>query len=389
MKLVFIFDYPVSERDAARCGFDRLRMRGYEVEAWDITGYVHPQVAREVRVPDPLQSTTLRRFTSSRETAAALSALPPATFLFLFVYYQLGAVALYRTIGKRQIPYAVMVTNALPRPAATAATREPFVKRVARLTPRKLAWHGVARIPKQWLAVPSPAFVVAGGEESLASQEGFYPVSTATPVVWAHSPDYDHYLKEQAIPREADERQAVFLDEYLPFHPDYHYLRMNAPATAEDYYPKLRAYFEYLERDHGVRVVIAAHPRSEYEKHPDYFGGRAVVRGRTPELVRTSRFVIAHSSTSLNYAVMFERPVVFVTTSDIDATYLGRYGADLAARFVSPRINLDAPPVTWCAAGRVDRDAYARYRAAYIKKPGAPERFTWEIVADHLEQVTT
>jgi hypothetical protein len=134
--------------------------------------------------------------------------------------------------------------------------------------------------------------------------------------------------------------------------------------------------------------VIAAHPRSEYERHPDYFGGRAVIRGRTAELVRTSGFVVAHASTALNYAVMFERPVVFITTDQIDASPgLGRYISDLAARFGSPHVNLDRPPGTWQTPQSIDRQAYTRYRAAYIKREGTPERPCWQIVADELERL--
>lgn len=384
MRAVFIFDYPVSERDARRCGFALLRRNGFEVDVWDTTPVLHPGVHRQVTVPDPLESVPVRRFHSSREIRAALGALPASAFLFLVVYYQLGSVPLYRTVGRLKLRYGVIVANALPRPAMPSGT-DAVLKRLARLRPRTLAWHAVRRIPQRWLGVPPATLVVAGGEESLASQDGFYPVAPASHVVWAHSHDYDHYLEEQQTARTVDPAQAVFLDEYLPFHPDYEYLRIDPPSTADAYYPRLRAYFDYLERTHGVRVVIAAHPRAEYERHPDYFGGRPVVRGRTPELVRSSGFVIAHSSTSLNYAVMFEHPVVFVTTDAIEASaYLGRYIADLAARFGSPRLNLDRAESTWCAAQPVDIGAYHRYRAAYIKKPGSPEQLMWRIVGDEL-----
>lgn len=384
MTLAFLFDYPISERDARRCGFDLLTQKGFSVEAWDVAPYIRPDVDRYVKVPDPLRSTPVRRMESAASTAAALAALPPTSFLFLAVYYQWGSLSLYRAIGRYRLRYGVVVANALPRPAARVG-RDLLLRRLARVTPRKLVARAFGHLPLRALGVPPASLVVAGGEESLASQDGFYPIARSTEVIWAHSLDYDQYLDEIAVPREVGPRQAVFLDEYVPFHPDYHYLRMAAPSTPEAYYPRLCDYFAYLEREHGVEVVIAAHPRSEYEKHPDYFCGRPVIRGRTPELVRTSSLVIAHSSTALSYAVMFERPVVFVTTDAIDRTYLGAFSRDLASRFGSPRINLDQPPATWCGGSAIDRAAYARYRAAYIKKPGAAEARTWEIVSARLE----
>jgi hypothetical protein len=83
---------------------------------------------------------------------------------------------------------------------------------------------------------------------------------------------------------------------------------------------------------------------------------------------------------------MFERPVVFVTTDDLDASPLGPYIADLSARFGGPRINLNRPASEWSGPRAIDREAYRRYRAAYIKKPGTPELPCWQIVADELRQ---
>jgi hypothetical protein len=385
VKVVFIFDFPVSERDSRRCGFDTLRQNGFDVEVWDVTPFLHPAVDRDVTTPDPLESMSVRRFVRSDEAIAALAGLPRGTFVFLVTFYQLRAIPLYRAIGRLGLPYGVIVANALPQPAVPA-TVGAFAERLARLTPRRLLWHVVRRLPYPWLGVPGPALVVAGGEQSLASQQSLYPLTSSSHIVWTHALDYDAYLQEQEVPRQVDQTRGVFLDEYLPYHPDFTYLGIEAPSTADAYYPRLRAYFDYLEKAHGRRMVIAAHPRSEYERHADYFGGRPVIRGRTAELVRTSGFVVAHSSTALSYAVMFERPVVFVTTDDLDASPLGRFIADLAARFDSPRLNLNRAENTWQPARAVNKEAYRRYRAAYIKKEGTPEVPCWQIVADELKR---
>ena len=43
----------------------------------------------------------------------------------------------------------------------------------------------------------------------------------------------------------------------------------------------------FLEKT-GYKVVIAAHPGSEYNLHKDYFGGRHVIKGQTQQLIKNS-----------------------------------------------------------------------------------------------------
>ncbi|TAL09724.1 MAG: hypothetical protein EPO02_09505 [Nitrospirae bacterium] len=197
------------------------------------------------------------------------------------------------------------------------------------------------------------------------------------------------YLNERDRPVSADAKLGVFLDEYLPFHPDYDRLGLTAFSSADAYYPALRRFFDFLEHEHVVRIVIAAHPHSRYEDHPDYFGGRLVVKGQTLELVRKAGFVIAHSSTALNFAVLFRKPVVFVTTDSLQQNQrVARSIRVMASWLGKTPINVDAPlGVDWERELTVDEKAYARYREAYIKKAGSPDKPAWQIVADHLKTV--
>jgi hypothetical protein len=174
----------------------------------------------------------------------------------------------------------------------------------------------------------------------------------------------------------------------LPFHPDYDRLKLKPFSEAEAYYPSLRRFFDFLERERGAGIVIAAHPHSRYkDRLEDFFGGRPVVQGKTLELVRKAGFVIAHSSTALNFAVLFQKPVVFVTTDSLQRSQrMARSIQAMAAWLGKTPINVDAPlGVDWARELTVDEKAYAQYRGAYIKKAGSPEKLAWQIFADHLK----
>ena len=152
----------------------------------------------------------------------------------------------------------------------------------------------------------------------------------------------------------------------------------------------LFTFFDWLERDYGVRIVIAAHPKSLYDRHPDYFGGRPALRGKTAELVRKSGFVLTHGSTALNFAVLFNKPLLFITTYRLQQSLTSRYLFEMARWLGKAPINLDEPlHLDWQKELTIEEQTYGRYRNAYIKKVGSPEKPCWQIFADFLKTLNS
>lgn len=110
------------------------------------------------------------------------------------------------------------------------------------------------------------------------------------------------------------ERIAVFLDDFLPLHPDFA-LNGRSSVSPELYYTQLRRFFAAAEEQWDVRFVIAAHPRSSYSDNP--FGGREIVRARTAELVRDAVVVAAHGSTSVAFAIIYAKPICLLHSPEI------------------------------------------------------------------------
>lgn len=130
--------------------------------------------------------------------------------------------------------------------------------------------------------------------------------------------DYEKYLEKKYAAPLINGKYAVFLDVFLPYHPDIRLVGRKY-INAERYFAAMRKYFDLVERQAGVEVVIAAHPKSEYAS--DAFGGRRIIKSETAVIVRDSEFVISHHSTSMSYAVLNMKPILFVYTADMEAEY--------------------------------------------------------------------
>jgi len=256
-------------------------------------------------------------------------------------------------------------------------------KNLQKITWKKLINYIFSRIPFQWMGVKPSDFLLAGGEKTIKHCVSV-PTDKSTKILWVHSLDYDRYLEEKR--KDSGEHEtAVFLDEYVPFHPDYVHAGAEAPVSADRYYSQLNNFFKLIEDRLGFEVIIALHPRSNYEARPDYFDGRKCVRGETARLIKMSKLVLAHNSTALSLANLFYKPVIFLTSFELDKSWMGSRIRCRAGWFAKKPIFINKPDtVDWVHELTISKNTYHDYRQAYIKKDESLDLPFWQIVADRL-----
>lgn len=163
-------------------------------------------------------------------------------------------------------------------------------------------------------------------------------------------------------------RYAVLLDGAGPAYASDDELIGRKPiVTSDKWYPALVSFFEHLESEAKVKIVVAAHPKSKLSNNPKEFGFRQVFYGYTEELVKHAAFVITRFSTAVSYAVMYEKPVLIIYNEQMKShaevfKSLCAY-ADILG--VSP-INIDAPPASTLGYLSISKDAYSQYKYNYL-----------------------
>jgi hypothetical protein len=214
-------------------------------------------------------------------------------------------------------------------------------------------------------------------------------VMQATHSIWAHSFDYDVYLNHKYSPSERNDPYAVFLDENMIYNNDYEFIGINPPATEKKYYNELNNFFTILKTKTEYKVIVAAHPSSDYENRPHSFVGQEIIFGKTAELVRDAQLVFCHASTSISYAVLWNKPMVFLTTNELDRSFLGPMIAFRSRLFHSPLINIsdiDKLRIDLNVWMQINKFDYVDYKERYLKKTGTPDIPTWQIFSDYLRQ---
>ncbi|WP_125172448.1 hypothetical protein [Leptospira levettii] len=246
----------------------------------------------------------------------------------------------------------------------------------------------------------APTYVIAGGSRSI--EHLTKETLDSTKIIWAHSLDFDLFLQSKQTSHNSFpfydiygnlveqiyfNNYIVFLDEYSPYHPDNDFFLIPHADKKETYYPRLERFFHYLEKKYNAKVVIAAHPRSEYQTK-EHFKSFAIIKDRTLDLIKNSHFALIHSSTSINFINLFEKEAIFFNTSSMRWVY--KKATSVFAKWhgkvpVEVDINTDF--------GQIDFDKilntkmnFCDYRNLYIKKVDSKLDFSWNIIAEAIRK---
>jgi hypothetical protein len=291
---------------------------------------------------------------------------------------------IYKLLKKYGISYICICANSLP----IASGGPSKCNLVDFKYWRKLASYFKSNIVRYFDGINfwHPTYAFAGGRMDTAA---LLPFRKKVKIVWAHTLDYDLYLDYMArVPAPILKQDyAVFLDENWPFHPDFFVNRTQRNDFKEpnDYYEELDILFSKLEKKNGVPIVIAAHPRSRYEDMPDLFSGRKVIKMNTINLVANAKYVLAHGSTSVNFAILFEKPLIFLMPAKVKAGFFEAFIKNFAKQFNKEPIEADK--ISNYKIGDelfVDKELYSNYKENYIKTKNSPENHFWDIVADAI-----
>jgi hypothetical protein len=188
-------------------------------------------------------------------------------------------------------------------------------------------------------------------------------VGENTQVIKLCSYDYAQSLASSSY--QERERYIVFLDENLINHTDY---VINNVVVEDEvkYYQELKKFFSYLELKSSARIIVAAHPRADVEYTKKMLSEYEIVQGKTAALVRGCYACVTHASTSSNFAVIYNKPIIFLTSNrmkrtrkanDILASWFGRKPINMSSVSEYQDVELHM---------RVDSELYDRYFSRFI-----------------------
>lgn len=377
-----------TEKDWERFGCDHFQENGYEVLALECLDIFYPNARDKVEQGSFQTTPRARRLSEASALATLLDGLRPTDLVLMLWELNHRTAWVYKKLSEKGARYAVINGGAIP---------DGYVKtlRVARgfwekLTLLRDNWRGhlyefksaiKLRVdPKlNYFSLSPPAYWIRAGN---ALQKRFlpYPKLHRARVLAFKSYDAGLAYREKTTPANFNgmpkEPYALFLAVPFLHGPDVSLVSGTEKIqNPERHFAALNVLFSRVEKELGLPVVIAAHPKTDLDREIPLYRGRQVIPAHTVELTHNCDLVLSTMTTSISFAVFFRKPILFITTNELDDIRQWRREIrTFASWFNEPPLNADSKgssiPLT---IPKVDEALYQRYHEAFLEEGDCQE----------------
>jgi len=394
--IVFFVASPLTNRDYERYGAEIFLGNGFNVFFYDVSPYLYPELHKKSVLHDRYDGDNVTSFYSKHEIIGSIKDLSKDTFVIFLMHYRVNSFFIYSYLSKLNLNYAISILNIIPNYPSSVRVIARHYLQISKFKPSAIISKikniiFSARFAK-YLGIKSPSMLLLGGKASINHHQAAL-ANVETKNLWLHTFDYDNYLNEVNNDKKINSKvtkKAVFIDSPSPrFKKDALIPGISNPLTEERFYPSLCRLFDEIESHLGVSVQIAGHPGSNHSLNPEYFGGRLTFSGNTCEMIKGADIVINRNSTAMNYAVIYNKPLIFITSNEAKKSNWLSSGITLMASSVGKiPINIDSlDNINWNDHNKIDKDAYSWYFQEYIKSNGNGQKYLWQIVASKIKEL--
>lgn len=388
MKVVFINYEPLLLKTEQTFYLGYLKDNGIDLEYWDISEIYF----KDLKIPGTVERSYVRAVNSMKELEHLIDKEDiQSTIYILQVAYEMRVFGLYRMLTKKRCRtcYFYVGLHAMKGGGSSFASRISRVLNM--LNPdnlKRFLSYKAAQLLKRHGLVKDYNFVFCGGQEAIDTYKRY------SKIIPIHFQDYDEYLaiRNKTTSFTGHAKYCVFLDIYFPYHIDLEMMKIKT-IDPERYYGSLNSFFDSIEKQCGLKVIIAAHPKSDYDEKT--FHGREVYKYKTNELVKDCEFAIMHFSASISYPVLHKKPILFIYTDDIRNVYNGKQAPNYQALIHNLADILDANLLNiddierpgGIRVNEVSRVRYDEYKYKYLVSKENEGRPSNEIVLDYFKML--
>lgn len=360
IKNVIIVEHePLTPRLREAWMIDELINRGIQIQYWDLSNFID----KNLQYPNKETADFIVCMNSFEEFETRLSSLIISDYIF-FVEVQEGwrNLKIFKELKKQKchcVKYDLYASVAYPQ-------KNVWLKRL------KLLFTRVGLKYKSFLMYNKVT-------KFFNYTDTFSPCSYRSRTISVNHPDYEKFKKCEPFHNGG---YLVFLDIYYPLHPDY-IMYVGKEKDPHTYWKAMNRVFDMFEKKFGKEVIIAAHPKSDYDNNT--FAGRKIIKNMTCELVKGCEGVILHDSASINFAILSNKPLFigFIKEQMEDETT--RQSSEAVSRFIDTQIHiLDNISESDINFKQVSEDYRNRFIFNMLSSEESKDRWNIDIFYDYI-----
>lgn len=311
-KIVMLFNCPVVEGFIKKYCLDEIVALGYDFRVIDLSSVLEKEYEKNTKanVSFPTKFPIIKFYTYKevknfiKENAKDSLFLPMFDFIFtarkIFYYF-----SLYR------VEYGYV--NNLLSPLFAPAQNNKLVIKSYKFSYKYIRSALFHRVWRKILPFKRANFMCFGGTngKKFCLSEG--ACNKKTRQIDLYTFDFENFLFARDIKQSTN--YCVFIDQYIPFHPD-NVVHGGLKINPDVYYKELEILLDAIGKKYNLEIVISAHPQANYNQLK-YFEKYRIEYGKTAELVKNSQLVCTHFSTAVIYGIMAKKKIILLNNKSL------------------------------------------------------------------------
>lgn len=393
MKIIIMSPIPLTTKIYQDFYIQKLTDNGVEIEFWDFSQmFNHGDLKRlELSYANTVKIDSKKIYKSllsQNDRHKDILIISSFTFCFKFLF-------IYTTLRYYKFKLISFARGALPSFTGSMSSSEKKIDLLKKIL-YVSKWKNIIQtlyilgLKKAGFTKKPQLIFQAGSNGHITIGAGYWmDIKSAEQLININYFDYDKYLSVERAPkdRSTNKKHVVFLDEFLPHHPDFDLLGMKK-LSAEIYYTELNNFFRYVETLTGLPVLIAAHPKAIYDINP--FHGRKIVHNSTVESVAECSLILAHGSTSIGFGVCYNKPIVLMSSSEIRTLNNGHIQYAISGfESILGLIVIDISSAEYkidLARVIVDDQKYTKYKYSFLTSQESEDALSQDIILNTFKE---
>jgi hypothetical protein len=367
-------------RDYKRFGFELLRKRGYNPKVCDVSFLNNSDLFKGYRSNDFI------KFNNFKQLVNFLGSLNNTDIVLTIIGPNEKTDFIFKYLNKNNINWGYMFLGGHPSNFNLVERLENSfsnLKRKIKTNPLSLLSIIYNKINRNnYLNNYIPKFVLVAGENI---KKNFpFPINDKTNIISIHSFDYDSFLEYKKIKfnHNISCPFVLFMDQNIPYHSDYKRHDLEPFSKAPIYFEELNTFFDFYEKNNNpIKVVILAHPKSDYKNNNPY-NGRKIIYGDSPIYIRESELIFAHTSTVISFAMLFLKPILFINSNNYSTRFKNEI--KMFSRYISAQ-SINISKKYSFMKPKIKKESYKKYIHQYIKEKNTDDKFIWEKFCNEIE----
>lgn len=400
-RFIFIINYPLTQLNYEKFGIDFLLKEGYFVDVLDAFNVQFPNKDRDILLPAVHSNIKITQISNYSDLKKILNSYSYSDRDCVILSYRMGYIfnRITNILNRKKIPVLAIGTGSVPSPNSEKKKNQLYkitkaLKTYSPLFILNFFFEKALEKISFILLRPRVQYFIYGGTFALINSANI--LKQANNLISAHTSDYDVFLQEELKSSKKNdnsdkkrEKYIVFVDQNFLDDPD-RYLLHNSNRVIDsirlDYYRKVGVFFDYMEDKFSYKIIIAAHPRSDIELLSKNYKNRRVVINNTAQLIKNCKFCLVHSSTAINFAILYQKPIVIFKMklfNHVMSKYQDSVSDEMANYTNSDIVHIDSNNYN-VNYPLVDTEAYSKYKSMFIKENNSENKIFWKILLESI-----